>query len=334
MRDQTGNKQAAPASYFAETADGYDAWYDTERGRFVDDIETDLAFGLLPPHPGWHVLDAGCGTGNFSFKLAERGCSVTGVDVSPHMLRVALEKTGADTPVRFCQMDIGELQLQDETFDAVYSMAAFEFIFDRGRAFSELWRVLKPGGKLLIGTIAGDSPWGHAYRRAAEEDPSSVFRHADFPTRTEIEELDRDHMVSSDECLFIPPDAPGTEFNPRREKELESSRTGGFFCVVWEKPTAPRIGCQFSLYPLAGGREPPGHVISRAVRIISRSTEARVNPMGTIVTADPGVLGDLVTNVTTNLSDRDTPFALVCTLSNVCGVPTREDGDEPGGCEA
>lgn len=335
MDDPPRNDQSAPASYFAQAAREYDGWYETDRGRFVDEIETDLAFRLLPPLPGWQVLDAGCGTGNFSFKLAERGCTVTGIDVSPHMLRVALGKTDVDTPVRFSQMDICDLQLPDAAFDAIYSMAAFEFIANRQRAFEELWRVLKPGGKLLVGTIAGDSPWGKAYRRAAEEDSSSVFRHADFPTRVEIEALNQDHMLSSGECLFIPPHAPSGDFNPDREEKLESCSTGGFFCVVWEKPPAQKLSCQFSLYPLAGGGEPADAVISRTVELM-RCThpDARVNSMGTIVTADPAILGGLVTDVTTDLSARGTPFTLLCILSNVCGMPTREDGDGDGGYKA
>ncbi len=230
----------SPEEYFSRTADDYDQWYNTKVGCFIDWLETELAFRMLPPQGGWRVLDAGCGTGNFTFKLARYGCSVTGVDISPDMLQRAQQKLRSlgpeGSPVEFRQMDINRLAFCDAAFDAVYSMSAFEFIDDRRRAFDELWRVVKPGGKILIGTIAANSSWGRAYRRKAESDPESVFNYACFASREDYENIYPRHVVDSDECLFIPADAPPGEFNRAREKEYSDSTTGGFFCVLWEKP--------------------------------------------------------------------------------------------------
>lgn len=70
----------------------YDAWYDTELGNFVDEVETELAFSLFTPEPESKVLDVGCGTGNFSIKLARKGLEVVGVDVSHPMIEKARKR--------------------------------------------------------------------------------------------------------------------------------------------------------------------------------------------------------------------------------------------------
>lgn len=231
-----------PKNYFSKTADDYDLWYETKVGRFIDRVETKLAFRMLPPQEGWRVLDAGCGTGNFTFKLARRGCRVTGIDISPDMLRQAQQKLCGypqqQHPVEFEQMDMNHLKFPDGTFDAVYSMSAFEFVDEPEEAFSQLWRVVKPGGKILIGTIAGDSSWGQAYRKKAESDPDSVFNHARFGRREEYEQLCSEDVIDSGECLFIPADAPASMFTMTEEERYSTSRTGGFFCVLWKRSDA------------------------------------------------------------------------------------------------
>ena len=82
---------------FDEGAATYDGWYRTKLGQFVDAVETRLAFDLLKPKEGQKVLDGGCGTGNFSIKLASLGCVVTGIDVSTEMLNVARTKVNRFT---------------------------------------------------------------------------------------------------------------------------------------------------------------------------------------------------------------------------------------------
>lgn len=225
--------------YFADTAEDYDSWYETRAGAFADRVETELAFALLPPEPGQKVLDAGCGTGNFTFKLARSGCRVTGVDVSEEMLDIARDKL-TDFPhahrVNFRCMDFRDLQFPPGSFDRIYSMAAFEFVQDRKKTFYDLYRTLKPGGSMLIGTIQGKSSWAKFYRRRAAENPDSVFAHARFPTREKLEAINQKHLVGSGECLFIPPDAPPEVFTPQEERRRRGEGRGGFFCVVWQKP--------------------------------------------------------------------------------------------------
>ncbi len=232
----TGEKQI----FSEEKADEYDSWYETPLGAFVDEVETELAFSLFQPRRGSRVLDAGCGTGNFTLKLARIGCEVVGIDISSHMLERAREKVrdyDEDLPVSFRRMDVTDLDFSAESFDDVFSMATAEFIpaEEKEVYIEEMLRVVKPGGRVLVGTINRDSEWGRMYLRRAES-PDSVFHDADIPTPEELNEIAADRFVKSRECLFIPPDAEEEEISWQREKELSSEKRGGFFCSLWREP--------------------------------------------------------------------------------------------------
>lgn len=214
----------------------YDQWYESTMGQFVDEVETKLAFRMLKPKKGMKVLDVGCGTGNFSIKLAKMGCDVVGIDLSEEMLKIAKDKAKKEElAIAFHNMDVYHLDFPDNEFDAVFSMAAFEFIKDPNRAYGEMYRVLKPGGQMLIGTINKNSSWGRLYL-SKEFQENTVFQYADFKTKEEMEELDQDHLMDSKECLFVPPDSDEEEFTMEREQALSQKERGGFICTLYQKP--------------------------------------------------------------------------------------------------
>lgn len=102
---------------------------------------------------GETVLDAGCGTGNYSLALASHGFKVAGIDYSYGMLHSARGKVTAATAgnVTFRQMDMNRtLAFQDCSFDHVISMSTLWAVSDPLFTLSEFARVLKPGGTLLV----------------------------------------------------------------------------------------------------------------------------------------------------------------------------------------
>ncbi len=225
-------------SFFDPIANVYDLWYEKPLGRFVDEIETRVALEFFHPKPGTCVLDAGCGTGNFSIKLAKLGVKVVGIDISEEMLKIAKDKAdklGLD--IEFKKMNVYSLEFPSDHFDGVFSMATFEFIHEPKRAFDEMMRVLKPSGYLLIGTINKDSPWGELYEQQAKQDPASVFRHASFKTQKDLEELDPKNLVRIAQCVFIPPNASEEQLNWEEEKRLSKTQRGGFIVALWRKPS-------------------------------------------------------------------------------------------------
>lgn len=220
---------------FDRKADDYDRWYESKLGRFVDRVETELAFSLFKPAFGMRILDVGCGTGNFSIKLAEKGCKVVGIDISEEMLKRAREKAKErNLDIEFYNTDVYNINFSDESFDGVFSMAAFEFIKEPQKAYDEMYRILKRNERLLIGTINRESKWGEFYVLKSLKE-GSIFKYADFKSMSDLKSLNGKEIINSGECLFIPPDVEKNNISMELEKELSYSENGGFICVLWKK---------------------------------------------------------------------------------------------------
>ena len=97
------------------------------------------------------VLDLGCGPGFFSIPLASADYDVVGIDYSYEMVARATEnasRTGVQ-PV-FMRMDAQSMTFADESFDLIVSRDVLWNLEYPEKAYSEILRVLKPGGKALI----------------------------------------------------------------------------------------------------------------------------------------------------------------------------------------
>lgn len=101
-----------------------------------------------------HVLDVGCGTGNYTVALEKAlGCVCWGIEPSEQMLAKARERTQS------AQLKIGKaefLDYPDESFDLVFSVDVIHHVVDRAAHYREAYRVLKQGGKVCTVTDSGD----------------------------------------------------------------------------------------------------------------------------------------------------------------------------------
>lgn len=220
---------------FDKFASQYDEWYSEKKGSFVDKVETDLAFKMIKIEKNMKILDIGCGTGNFSIKLAKMGCKVTGIDISDEMLEIAKSKaTKQMLPIDFIKMDLNDLKFKDNEFDAIISVAAFEFIDDGAKALNEIFRIVKKDGQILVGTIAGDSAWGELYKSEYFQE-NTVFKYAKFKTLQEMKEWKKENLLETGECLFVSPFSDDDKFNLQTENELAENRKGGYICALWKK---------------------------------------------------------------------------------------------------
>ncbi len=104
---------------------------------------------LLDPQKGQHVLDVGCGSGNYTIALAKCGISITGLDISQEMLNKASAK---EPTLTWILGDAKNLPFADNTFDGVLCFLALHHIREYMLFFREAYRVLKSNGKLLIFT--------------------------------------------------------------------------------------------------------------------------------------------------------------------------------------
>jgi SAM-dependent methyltransferase len=113
------------------------------------------ALALAPTHAGAKVLDVACGPGTLTLLAAEDGRSVSSIDFSPNMVRNLKRRlNGAQQGADVREGDGQALPWSDGTFDAAFSMFGLMFFPDRAKGFSELLRVLKPGGAAVVSSWA------------------------------------------------------------------------------------------------------------------------------------------------------------------------------------
>jgi len=161
-------------------AAAYDAWYDTERGRWVGATEFRLLSRLLRAQPGDTLLDVGCGTGWFTRRFAEEGFLATGLDANPDWLAFARAK--GPPAIRWIAGDAHSLPFPDRSFDRVVSVAALCLWMMSGRPWPRScgWRagVLPLGWlnrtSLLYGQKGRDGGSG-AYRGARWHRPGDLL---------------------------------------------------------------------------------------------------------------------------------------------------------------
>ena len=123
----------------------------------------DLA-GRLKNHALKQVLEIACGTGRVTrhlVQLLNENGHLVATDLNPDMMKVAQEKV-VDPRVEWKLADAQDLPFPDESFDHIICQFGVMFFPDKKLAFSEAWRVLKPGGFYLFNT------WG------SKEDNSKI----------------------------------------------------------------------------------------------------------------------------------------------------------------
>ena len=130
------------------------------------------------------VLDIGCGTGQLAARIKQERpvTEVVGCDFSAGMLSRARARRH---DVRWIRGDAGRLPFHDRTFDAVTSTEAFHWFPDQRAALSEFFRVLKPGGRLLLAMV---NPPASVVSDAFYAGSRLVGEPFYWPTRHEIRE--------------------------------------------------------------------------------------------------------------------------------------------------
>jgi arsenite methyltransferase len=127
-------------------------------------------FALGPLAAGERVLDLGSGAGTDSLVAAQMvapGGSVTGVDMTPEMLakaRAASAEMGAEN-VEFMEAEAESLPFDDKRFEVVISNGVIDLVPDKDAVFSEIRRVLVPGGRIQVADVTIQNPVSEEGRR-------------------------------------------------------------------------------------------------------------------------------------------------------------------------
>lgn len=129
--------------------------YDARMASFRDvDAENKAILDLLDLPAGAAVLEIGCGTGRFARTAAGAGYSVTAIDVSAKMLEFVRGRVEEERLPEIATFHAGFLTMDfpESHFDAVLSVAALHHLPDAWKlvALRNVFRILKPGGKLLL----------------------------------------------------------------------------------------------------------------------------------------------------------------------------------------
>lgn len=130
-------------------------------------------FRALDPKPGERVLDLGCGSGFLTAEIARAvgdAGHVLGVDPSPDMRAGAEENCAGFGKVQIAAGDAGAIPAEDGAFDKIVSLQVFEYLDDVPTALAEVSRVLRPGGRLVVGDWHWDCFAWHS------ADPSRMAR--------------------------------------------------------------------------------------------------------------------------------------------------------------
>lgn len=164
----------------------YALWRGSEIGTTTERLERQLILKLVGDVSGRRVLDVGCGDGELAVELAKRGAIVTGIDASTAMIEAAKERArGHDADIVFQVARTEALPFPASEFDVVTAVTILCFVEDAGPVFSEMARVLEPGGRLVIGELGKWSTWAAA-RRVRAWVGSQLWRMARFRTAREL----------------------------------------------------------------------------------------------------------------------------------------------------
>ncbi len=110
---------------------------------------------------GQRVLDAGCGPGFYATALVERGAAVLGLEGSAELVAHARGRLGDRAEIRQHDLNTPLDGIADASFDGVLCALVLHHLADRDQFLRELFRVLRPGGWLVLSTTHPTADWQH-----------------------------------------------------------------------------------------------------------------------------------------------------------------------------
>ena len=206
---------------FDRSAREFDAWFGKNRALYLSELDALRAAG-----PSGEVLDVGVGTGVFASKLGVR----FGVDISRGVLELSRRRG-----VQVVQAEATHLPIKSGSFDSVVISFTICFVEDAGAMLKEASRVLKAGGRLLLGEITLDSRWGRLYAEEGRKGNKFYSRAKFFTWRRTLSLLSKSGFLAErayGSVSFSPTERArvekAVEIDPRNRSE---ARGYGFLCV-------------------------------------------------------------------------------------------------------
>lgn len=210
---------------FESLANQYDKWFDSPRGREIFSLEVACLQQLIGNLEGrW--LEVGVGTGRFAKALGIK----EGIDPAQAVLKIA-----ADRGIKVNLARAEDIPYPAETFDGLLMVVTICFLDNPAEALEECYRILRRQGRLIIGLVPADSPWGRFYAEKGREN-HPFYSVAKFYTSQEVIELANKAgltFYAARSCLFDAPDKIGG--NLSKEIHTGIDPQAGFVAMDFRK---------------------------------------------------------------------------------------------------
>ena len=218
-RERHSSVEVSP---FDALASAYDAWFE-EEGKLPFSIEVRAFQELLPSLPKpW--LETGVGSGRFAQALGIE----TGVDPSIKLVEMA---RGRGVTAFLAK---GEQEpFEDESFGTVFLIVTICFVDRPLEVLKEAYRILVPGGKIVLGLVLKESPWGNFYEQKKKQG-HRFYRSATFYGYNDIVKILEHAGFSTERVISTLFQKPGSV----EHMELPQSgysRSAGFTVIVGGK---------------------------------------------------------------------------------------------------
>lgn len=215
---------------------GHRLWatsYDTGANPLLA-LESRLLQDLFRACTAKRVVDVACGTGRWSAWFADRGASVFGIDVCEEMLGQVPRRLRG----RFALGRAEHLPVASNTADLTVCSMAAGYFSSLPQAFSEMARITKSGGRVVIADLhpaAVSSGWTRSFRAAGQVYEMEHSRHslADFTIAGEAAGL---HLTAEVHGCFGESERPAFEATGRPERFLQVAGVPAIWAGSWWKP--------------------------------------------------------------------------------------------------
>lgn len=236
----SGSDMRDNKSYYDTFSATYDHGRDAGYHAYLDAAEV----ALVAPHAeGARVLEVGCGTGLILARLSQLASDAVGVDLSPGMLAHARERG-----LEVHEASATALPFEDASFDVVCSFKVLAHVADIERAMSEMARVVRPGGRVIVEFYNAISLRALVKRlgpsgdigESGDTDESDVFTRFDtlsdivsyLPETLTITSIDGIRTLTPAAAFFKLPGWAGLE---RVISKTPLKRFGGFLVLTLER---------------------------------------------------------------------------------------------------
>lgn len=215
-------RRSNKVSSFDSLATDYDTWFE-EKGKITFAIEV-AAFKVILPSLPKPWLETGVGSGRFAQALGIE----TGVDPSVEMLQIARRRGVSVFAGR------GEQQIFDSaSYGTVFLIVTLCFVDSALDVLKETYRILAHGGRVVLGLVLKESPWGSFYQQKKRQG-HPFYEHATFHSYNDVVEMLKQAGFSIETVISTLFQAPG------KVTHLESPRRGfypnaGFTVIVAKK---------------------------------------------------------------------------------------------------